>query len=138
MSAAEPATPHTPDPAVNHGEGATVIPIRMRRPQRGVPKSFGERKPVDTPTTPGPPVTDGQPRLREAALRLVADDMERVFNAAGQRTLTDDETAAVYAITLGIAEHALKGAMVSGIITEDQQHELAAQFEGLKEAPRLL
>ncbi|MFD8839778.1 hypothetical protein [Streptomyces griseofuscus] len=82
-------------------------------------------------------MTASERSVREAALQLVADDMERIFNRTS-RTLTDDETAAVFGITLGIAEHALKGAAVSGIITEDQQRELAAQFEGLKETPRLL
>lgn len=96
---------------------------------------------MDTPPTPPVPVpsiTSSERTVREAALRIVADDMERIFNGAGRRTLTDEETAAVYGITLGIVEHALRGSVASGIITEEQRAELAELLKGLKEAPRLV
>ncbi|QLJ06781.1 hypothetical protein HZZ00_37775 (plasmid) [Streptomyces sp. NEAU-sy36] len=59
-----------------------------------------------------------------------------MFNRSG-RTLTDDETAAVYVLTLQLVEHALKGSAASGIISEEQRQELAVLIEGMREAPRL-
>lgn len=87
--------------------------------------------------TPGPPVSDSERAVREAALRLVADDVEKIFNQSG-RTLADPETAAVYVIALQIIQHTLKGTVVSGIISEEQRGELAVLVEGLMEAPRLV
>ena len=140
MPAAEPAGPPTPPTAVNAGEGAAVIPINARRTGRGALNTSGGWKTVDTPPTnvPDPSMSSSERTVRQAALRLVADDMERIFNSAGGRSLTDEETAAVFVITLGIVEHALKGSVVSGIISEEQRAELAVLIEGMREAPRLV
>ncbi|MFE1451923.1 hypothetical protein [Streptomyces olivaceoviridis] len=72
---------------------------------------------------------------RDAVLRMVAEQMERAFNAAG-RTLSDDETAYVYGHTLGLVAHTLEGATVSGIISEGQRDELTALISGMREAPQ--
>lgn len=139
MSAAEPAVPHTPETVVNAGEGAAVIPITARRAGRGASqpsRGWKTMEPTRLPT-PGPALSDSERAQREAALRLVADDVEKIFNQTG-RTLTDDETAAVYVTAMQIAQHTLKGAVVSGIIGEDQHGELDVLLGGLKEAPRLV
>lgn len=138
MSAAEPATPPTSHAEVNDGGGAAVIPFTARRAGRGAyqPSRGNTVEPTPLPT-PGPPVSDSERAVREAALRIVADDVEKIFNQTG-RTLTDDETAAVYAMSLQIAQHTLKGSVVSGILSEEQHGELDVLLAGLKEAPRLV
>ena len=92
---------------------------------------------MDTPPTPLPGRPSG-PDSREAQLRLLAEDMEKAFNANGNRTLTDPETASVYMLTLGLVDHALKGSVATGIISEEQRAELDVLISGLKEAPRLV
>ncbi|MFD7995565.1 hypothetical protein [Streptomyces mexicanus] len=90
---------------------------------------------MGTPPTPPdrvPPQGD-----HHAVLRLIAEDMEKAFNA-DRRTLSDDETAAVYVHTLRLVEHALKNATARGVITEDQLRDLAVLIQGMKEAPRLI
>ncbi|MEU8469637.1 hypothetical protein AB0F30_17215 [Streptomyces sp. NPDC029006] len=73
---------------------------------------------------------------RQAGERLVAEHVERVFNAAGNRTLSNPETAAVYVTTLGAVQHTLHGATASGIISEQQRDHLAGLIAGMSEAPR--
>lgn len=143
MSAAEPATPPTPRTAVNTGEAAAVIDINVRRTERRAAKAGGWTI-VDTPPLKAVPdptasasVSSSEQTVREAELRLVADDLEKVFNAGG-RTLSDPETAEVFVTALRIAEHALKGSVVGGIISQAQLGELVELLDGLREAPRLV
>lgn len=86
---------------------------------------------------PGPAMSDSERAQREASLRTLADDVEKIFNQTN-RTLTDEETAGVYGIALQIVQFTLKGAVVSGIIDEAQRGELDVLIGGLKEAPRLV
>lgn len=134
MSAAAPADPTPPTLTVNNREGAAVIDITRRRGPRGPQHTQGGWTMGTPPTPPDrvPPQGD-----YHAALRLIADDMEKAFNADG-RTLSDDETAADYVRTLRLVEHALQGAAARGVITEDQLRDLAVLIQGMKEAPRLI
>jgi len=134
MSAAEPATPPTP-PTLNAGEDAAVIPINARRTRRRSPKPPGGTASMDTPPEGNPPRQSQPDSERQAVLRMVAEQMEKAFNAAG-RTLSDDETAYVYRHTLGLVAHTLEGATVSGIISEGQRDELTALISGMREAPQ--
>lgn len=128
MSAADPARTYMDDP-----DDAAVIHLQPRRNGRGTPpKPKGAATPAPAPVSDSPP-DDG----REAVLRLIAEDVEKVFTRAG-RTLTDDETAHVYVTTLCLVERALQGATVNGIISEEQRQELAILIGGMSEAPRLL
>lgn len=90
--------------------------------------------PTPPPPTPGPGRPGG---AKEAALALVADDVEMRINGIG-RTLSDDETAAVYLFTLALVEHVLDGAKATGIVDDAQRSELGILIDGLKEAPRLM
>jgi hypothetical protein len=90
---------------------------------------------MDTRPTPGPA---GQPGSQpDEVLALLADDMEKAFNAIG-RSLTNDETAAVYARTLALVEHTLRGAAATGILTEEQRQALAELIDGMAQAPRFV
>ncbi|MFJ8727722.1 hypothetical protein [Streptomyces sp. NPDC093269] len=135
MSAAEPAeTTHLRAPLNKH-EGAAVIDITKRRGKgRGRQASGGWKMDVTPPPT-GQAAPEG--RDRHAALVMVANDLEKSFNRIN-RTLTDDETAAVYTHTLGLFELALRGAEAQGIIDGDQLEELGVLIGGMKEAPRLV
>ncbi|MFF9287461.1 hypothetical protein [Streptomyces griseosporeus] len=82
---------------------------------------------------PHPPGPQGEP----SALKLFADDIEVSFNEIG-RTLSDEETAAVFLRTLDIWQHALEGSHAGGLITAEQLGELAALIRGMREAPRLI
>ncbi|WP_166520557.1 hypothetical protein [Streptomyces leeuwenhoekii] len=90
---------------------------------------------MDTPTTPDP--SDRSGSRYDDALALVADDMEKAFNAIG-RSLTNDETAAVYARTLALVAHTLRGAAATGIVTEQQREALAELIDGMAQAPRFV
>lgn len=134
MSAAEPAPPTPSNPTVNTGEGAAVLDFTKHRTHRDHrPTSRGWNTMGTPPTNPPTP----EPAGLEAALARVAEDMEKELNAIG-RTLTDDETAKVFVRTLTLVEHALKGAVVNGIIGEEQRRELGILIGGMKEAPRLV
>jgi hypothetical protein len=63
--------------------------------------------------------------------------MEQAFNAAG-RTLTDQETAAVYSHTLSIVKHLLRGAAAQGVISDGQRNELWIMLDGVRDAPHHL
>jgi hypothetical protein len=83
-------------------------------------------------TTPGqPPRPDGTPQQQ------LADQMEISFNQAG-RTLTDEDTAETYLLTLALVARALEGAEAQDIITSAQRCELAEVIEGMRAAPRLV
>lgn len=133
MSAAQPADPGPPTPTPRPGEDADVIPITQRRSGRGAPDTFRGRKPA-APTPPTP--TPSEPDARAASiLSMLADDMEKAFNGTG-RTLTDNETAAVFVHSLALVQHTLKGAAVNGLITDEQRDHLTELIEGMRAAPR--
>ena len=129
MSAADPAD-HTPPPTLNTGDRAPVIDLSKRRRSGAHTARTGRWQRMDTPSTPA--AGDD----RERVLRLLADDMEKAFNADDGRTLTDEETAAVYVRTLALVEHALDGAAATGLINEGQRTELGHLIAGMKAAPR--
>jgi HPt (histidine-containing phosphotransfer) domain-containing protein len=90
---------------------------------------------MDSSPTPDPADRPGsQP---DEVLALLADDMEKAFNAIG-RSLTNNETAAVYARTLALVEHTLRGAAATGIVTEQQRQAIAELIDGMAQAPRFL
>lgn len=119
MSAANPARPRHPGPAVL----APVLPITAVRPRRD-PSS--ERTSV--PLQP-----DGQltPHQRIAA------HLEQLLVAIG-RTLTDKPTADGLRVGLGEARRLLEGAQLQGKISKDVQAEIDALLAAMMEAPRLL
>lgn len=125
MSAVQPADPGPPTPTPGPGEDADVISIAQRR--RGW-------KPAAP--TPAAALTSSQPDERTAGvLSMLADDMEKAFNSTG-RSLSNDETAAVFVHSLALVEHTLKGAAANGIITDEQREHLTALLEGMRAAPR--
>ncbi|WP_416520060.1 hypothetical protein [Streptomyces achromogenes] len=133
-AAAESATPPTP-PTLNSDEGGSVLPF-ARRTRRSATNTRGGQ-PMETP--PGKPAkpTQANPE-QEGGERLVAEHAEKVFNAAGNRTLSDPETALAYVTTLGVVQHTLQGAAASGIISEEQRAVLAGLIAGLSEAPQYI
>ena len=132
-AAAESATPPTP-PHLNAGEGEAVIPLNTRRTRRAATNHRGGPTSMQQPpgNPPGPEPADPQ---REEVERAVAEQVEKAFNASG-RTLSDDDTAAAYLITLGVVQHTLNGAAANGMIDDEQRNGLAALFAGMTEAPR--
>ena len=132
-AAAHSATPPTP-PTVNIPEGAAVINLETRRTRRGTDHTRGGQTSMSTP--PGDPFRpEPVDPEQEAGGRLVAEHVEKVFNAAGDRTLSNPETALVYVTTLGAVQHTLHGAAASGIISEQQRARLAGLIAGMAEAP---
>lgn len=121
MSAAEPARP-APS-VVNTIPGADVIDISTRTP------SGGRWKPVGTPRPDSNSAGAGAGAPRE-----LAEHYELVFNREGF-TLTDDETAAVYRLTLKLTRSILQGARVKGIIGEEERAQLDALVAGMAEVP---
>jgi dsDNA-binding SOS-regulon protein len=92
---------------------------------------------METPP-PGRPSGPGrQDPEREAVQRQLAEQMEMAFVAAG-RTLSDNETAAVYQRTLDLVQHMLTGATAQNIINEEQREDLTALVAGMREAPRYI
>ncbi|MYW49631.1 hypothetical protein [Streptomyces sp. SID161] len=132
-AAAESATPPTP-PTLNASEGAAVLPFTTRRTRRRTTNSSGGTTRMDRPPTSQPEPAPKHPD-RVAAERQVAEHVEKTFNATG-RTLSDDETAAAYRITLGLVQDTLHGATASDIVTEEQRETLAILLAGMSEAPR--
>lgn len=147
MSAAEPADP-TPT-VVNKNGAAAVIDITTRTVTRTVAAARGRwqavnhstegppgPRPVHPVAAPGPEASASPERqpLQRSSEEQFADDIEATFNRIG-RTLTDDDTEAVYQQTLDIAIHVLRGAHAQGLITEEQRQALTELYEGLKQAP---
>lgn len=130
MSAAVPADP-TPPTAVNATEGAAVFDITKKR--RTKPKAKGR-------TTRGRWTMDDSPALSAVSgdpVKRLADSVETTFNEQGL-SLTDDETATTFVVTLTLVGRALEGAQEQGIVDQGQREELAALIEGMKAAPRLV
>lgn len=122
MSAADPVDPRSP---VRNGTGdAAVINISERITRTA---SKGRWKDVTSPR-PG----DG-PDTRQQN----AEHFEQTFNEH-HLTLSDDDTATAYTVTIGIVRGILAGAQVHGVIDEEQLAELDALMEGMLSAPRLV
>lgn len=122
MSAADPIDPRPP---VRNGNGdAAVIDISTRVTQ---PTAKGRWKEVSTP----------RPGDESDSRRQLADHIETTFNEQ-HLTLSDDDTAAAYTITLGIVRSMLQGARARGVVSEEQLADLDAVFEGMLSAPRLV
>lgn len=82
---------------------------------------------------PEPP----DPNAELSPHQQLAARIERVFSDHG-RSLTDEDTAQAFLITLGQIRLILDGARHQGVLGEDQHRELAAMVEGLMTAPGLL
>ncbi|MDX2947913.1 hypothetical protein [Streptomyces caniscabiei] len=66
---------------------------------------------------------------------LLAEHIETMFNELGH-SLTEDETAEVYALTLTIVRGMLEGAVEEGVVDAGQRGELDALLRGLLDVPR--
>ena len=122
MSAAEPARPA--QTAVNTSPGGAVIDITKRVTRTS---AKGRWKEVTSPR-PG----DG-PDVWQAN----AEHFEATFNEH-HLTLSDDDTATAYTVTIGIVRGILAGAQAHGVVDEEQFAELDALMEGMLSAPRLV
>lgn len=103
----------------------TVIPIfTATRP----PRRSARRERTTVPAQPDPNLSPQQ---------KLAASIEHLFAAHG-RSLTDEDTAQDYLITLGYVRRMLEGARVKGVLAEDQQRDLDAMIEGMMAAPGLV
>jgi hypothetical protein len=127
MSAASPADP-TP-PRLNKQGAAAVIDITKRRQARRAAKERDNMRGTDNP--PVPEVTPPDP------LRMLAEDYEKTFNEYGL-TLTDEETASAYQVTLRLVSKILEGARVQGLVDEEQLRKLVELLTFAEDLPRLL
>ena len=85
-------------------------------------------------TAPGPGPGQEQPTQVQ-----LAEHIETTFNTLPRGlTLTDDDTAAAYTVTLGIVRGMLEAAGARGVVDEDQRAELDAIIEGMLAVPGLL
>lgn len=121
MSAAEPARPG-PDRA---REGTVIL---FRTPASRPPRRTQRRESPHVPIQPGPEMT---PHLRLAA------SLEKRFAGQGQ-SLTDEETAQAFLLTLREVRTMLQGALAEGRLGEEEHHTLDAMVEGMMAAPGLL
>lgn len=119
MSAVDPVDP----PNIVRFGPATVIDISTRT----TTASQGRWKPVSTPHP------QGGPDDRAA----MANDIEMTFNDQ-KLTLSDDDTADTYRITLKIVRGILAGASAQGIVDDNQLARLDALVEGMIGAPDLV
>ena len=117
MSAAAEAADHTP----GQPSGGVVLPMFKRHTARpaAVP-------PANTAAAEEP-----------AAAQELAERIEALFHHHGM-TLTDEETADVYGITLDLVRMMHQGAHTDGVITAPQLAQLAAMVDGMRRAPQLL
>ena len=69
------------------------------------------------------------------SLEALAEHVETMFIEAGH-SLTDEETAEVFTLTLTIVTGMLQGAQAEGIVTDSQRVELQAMVNGLMGVPR--
>ncbi|MER6249423.1 hypothetical protein [Streptomyces griseorubiginosus] len=119
MSAADPARPRHPGPAVL----APVLPITAARPRRH-PSS--ERTSV--PLQPDGTLTPHQ---------RIAARLEHLLSEIG-RTLTDEATADGLRVGLSQARLLLDGARKQGLITKEAYEELDGMLAAMMEAPGLI
>lgn len=127
MSAADPAIPDRP--RVNSGAHGAVIDITKRRHQHGAAaEARGRWTAMSTP----PP---GRPEPSD--LEGVADYVEGWFNSV-ERSLSDEETTAVYLRTLDVVEHILHGAVAQELISEEQRIKLTDLLDAARKAPDII
>jgi hypothetical protein len=125
MSAAEPVDP--PGIMTNARDAAIIdISTRGRTAAKGRWKDVNSRP--DRADQPDRPTND---------LQAQAESIEMTFNE-NHLTLSDDDTAAAYTITLGITRHLLRGAHAKGIVDQQQLERLDALVAGILDAPRLV
>jgi hypothetical protein len=105
-----------------------------RRPARVITFPSASRPPRHQRQETRLPADEQHPLTTEERL---AASIEKAFNEHG-RTLTDDTTADVFTITLGIARNMLAGARHSEVIDDGQHRELDALYLGMLAAPGLL
>jgi len=128
MSAAEPANP----PGIlTNARDAAIIDISTRGTRTA---AKGRWKDVNS--RPDRPNQPDQPE-RPDDLQAQVESIEMTFNK-NHLTLSDDDTAAAYTITLGIARLLLRGAHAKGIVDQQQLARLDALVEGVLDAPRLV
>ncbi|MFE4915894.1 hypothetical protein ACFRCX_30795 [Streptomyces sp. NPDC056652] len=125
MPAAAESTPHAPD--ADHGGGAVIhISDRFRRPRRTKASLAPAPHPAGDATDPEP-----------SALDHIAYRIQSLFTAR-DRTLTDNDTAEAYAITLDGVLGLLDGALAEGVLGEEQYQSLRALLEAMRSAPSRL
>lgn len=120
MSAAEATTPGAgPGPRPTAG---VVIPMFKRRP-----------------TTPAatPPPSDGVAGEHQSASQQLAEQIETLFHHHGL-TLTDEDAARAYDVTLDLVHLMHEGALADGILTAEQLRQLSTMLDGMRRAPQLL
>lgn len=122
MSVAEPAHPA---PSMSSPGDAAVIDISTRITQ---PAARGRWKEVTS--RPG----DGPDTWQKNAQHFEGSFNEHPLNL----TLSDDETAGAFTVTVGIVRGLLAGAHATGVIGEEQLAELDALMEGMLSAPGLV
>ncbi|AKZ60777.1 hypothetical protein SAM23877_p068 (plasmid) [Streptomyces ambofaciens ATCC 23877] len=114
---AEPA--HTgPDP----GDGCTATVFAFRRPRR-----TRRHQEAAMPEPSG----DLTPQQRLAAT------IEKAF-ADHRRTLTDEDTAEAFLISLSLMRRTLDGALAQGLIDKPAHADLVGMLDGMAAAPGLL
>lgn len=69
-----------------------------------------------------------------SAEQQLTEHVEALFNKNG-RTLSDDDTAQAYQITLDIVLMMMEGALVEGLVGEEQHTTLRGMVQGMKQAP---
>jgi hypothetical protein len=127
MPAADPATTQ---PGMNTGAGGAVFSLDRHR-KRGTRQTA--RRGTSMPT-PGPQPAP-EPSSHGNPLSLIAGDVELWFNRAN-RTLSDDETARVFAHTVDFVSYVLDGAVAQGILTPAERAELRLLLDGVRQAPK--
>lgn len=98
---------------------AEVYPFR--RPRR-------QRRETPVPPQPESPLTPQQ---------KLAATLERRFGAQGH-SLTDEDTAADFLITLAAVRDLVAGARAQGVLGEEEYTVLEGMVDGMMDAPRLL
>jgi hypothetical protein len=124
MSAADPATPDRP--FLNGPAHGAVIDITARRHRGATAEARGRWTAMNTP--PAPDRSD---------LEGVADFVESWFNQV-ERSLADEETAAVFLRSADFFGHILKGAVAQDLITEDQRIKLNDLLDAARHAPSIV
>jgi len=71
------------------------------------------------------------------AAQELAERIEALFQRHGM-TLTDDETARIYDVTLDLVRMMHDGAHTDEVLTREQHAQLAAMVQGMRTAPQLL
>ena len=69
-----------------------------------------------------------------SAEQLLTEHVEALFSKHG-RTLSDDDTAQAYQITLDLVLMMMDGALVEGVVGEEQHKTLRGMLKGMKQAP---